>query len=68
MQLDTERVKARTAALEGDRTTRPQVDRDGRGNLPDFENFSPDPLHQTDRYRLVTPYRLPNQRSDPSER
>lgn len=22
-------------------------------------HFSPDPMHNTDRYRLVTPYRLP---------
>ena len=26
---------------------------------PEHRHFSPDPMGRTDRYRLVTPYRLP---------
>ena len=67
MQLDTELEKTRFEPREGDRKVHPDVDLDSRKSPPEFDHFSPDPLQQTDRYRLVTPYRLPRRRTDPSE-
>jgi hypothetical protein len=49
-QSSTERQPEVTAP-DRDTTLNPH-DRDAR-------QFSPDPMGQTDRYRLVTPYRLP---------
>ena len=46
--------------LPAERTTPPQPERHGKAGASEA-HFSPDPMQQTDKYRLVTPYLLPRQ-------
>ena len=49
----------RHAARASARKTEPRREDQPVGDEQERWHFSPDPLHDTDRYKLVTPYRLP---------
>lgn len=57
--LETESQRAK-AGETGPDTHRPEPRRgEDTARPPGASHYSPDPMHYTDRYRLVTPYRLP---------
>ena len=57
--LETELQRARAGQAGSDKHRLPEPCRAQDNSRPaDASHFSPDPMHYTDRYRLVTPYRL----------